>query len=82
MDSLVGLTGYIGVTFLLLGYFLLIIGQVKVTDTHHTMLNVLGALLVVITLHSGGAVPIFPTLVVWLLISVFGLYKHHIATAA
>lgn len=80
MSTLVGLMGYIGVAFLLLAYFMLVVGQLKVTDTHHIMLNVLGALMVVITLHTGGAVPVFATLVLWLLISLYGLYKHHVVT--
>jgi hypothetical protein len=80
MDSLFGLLGYVGVGLLLLSYFLLVVGQMKVTDTHYIFMNVIGALLVVITLHTGGAVPIFYTIVGWLLISLFGFYKHHMAT--
>ncbi|HEU5047662.1 MAG TPA: hypothetical protein VFT64_07455 [Rickettsiales bacterium] len=79
MESFIGLMGYVGVVFLLLGYFMLVIGQLKVTDTHYLLLNVLGALFVVITLHSGGSLPLFYVLVAWLLISLFGFYKHRIA---
>ena len=80
MDSVLGLIGYVGIVFLLLGYFMLVIGQLKVTDTHYIMLNLLGALFVIVTLHTGGVLPIFHTIIVWLLISVFGFYKHHIVT--
>jgi len=80
MDTIFGLLGYVGVAFLLLGYFMLILGHMKVTDTHYILLNVLGALLVVITLHTGGIVPFFHTTIIWLLISLFGFYRHHIAT--
>jgi hypothetical protein len=80
MDTLFGLLGYAGIVFLVLSYFMLVIGQMKVTDAHYIMLNVLGALFVGITLHTGGTLPIFHTIVVWLLISLFGFYKHHIAT--
>ena len=80
MASLFGFLGYIGIIFMLLGYFMLVIGQLKATDTHYIMLNVLGALFVVITLHAGGTLPIFYTVVAWLFISVFGFYKHHIAS--
>ncbi len=80
MDTLMGLLGYVGVIFLLLAYFLLVIGQMKATDTHHIMLNLLGALFVVIAMHMGSTVPLMLTIVLWLLISLFGLYKHHIAT--
>ena len=80
MDSVLGLIGYVGIVFLLLSYFMLVIGQLKVTDTHYIMLNLLGALFVIVTLHTGGVLPIFHTIIVWLLISVFGFYKHHIVT--
>lgn len=79
MDSLIGLAGYVGLVFILLAYFLLVIGHMKVTDTPYIVMNVLGALCVVITMHNGGTVPVFQALVVWLLISLFGFYKHHIA---
>jgi hypothetical protein len=78
MDSVVGLLGYVGIVFLLLGYFMLVVGQLKVTDTHYIMLNVLGALFMVVTMHMGGTLPLFHTVVVWLLISVFGFFKHRV----
>jgi len=79
MDSVFGLIGYVGIVFLLLSYFLLVVGHMKVTDTHYIMLNLLGALFVVITLYTGGSLPILHTVGMWLLISLFGFYKHHIA---
>lgn len=80
MDSIVGIIGYVGIVFMLLGYFMLIVGQMKVTDTNYIMLNVMGALFILITMHSGGALPMFYTIVTWLLISLFGFYKHRILT--
>jgi hypothetical protein len=80
MDTLLGLTGYVGVAFLLLAYFLLTIGQMKATDTHHIALNALGALFVVIAMRTGSPAPLFITLVLWLCISLFGFYKRHITT--
>ncbi len=78
MDSLIGVIGYVGIVCLLLAYFMLVIGQLKVTDMQYIMLNMAGALFIVITLHSGGVLPIFYTIVAWLLISLFGFYKHRI----
>lgn len=78
MDSILGLIGYVGIIFLLMSYFMLVIGQLKVTDTHYIVLNIIGALFIIFTLHSGGTLPIFYTIVAWLLISIFGFYKHHI----
>jgi hypothetical protein len=80
MTSLLGLMGYVGIVFLLLGYFLLVIGQLKVTDTHYIMLNMLGALMVVVTLYTGGTLPLFYTLLTWLFISFYGWYRMHLAT--
>jgi len=80
MDSLFGLMGYVGIVFMLISYFLLVVGHMKVTDTPYILLNILGALFIVITLHTGGTLPILYTVVAWLLISVFGFYKHHLAT--
>jgi len=77
--DLVGLIGPVGLVFIVLGYFMLVVGHMKVTDTHYIVLNVLGALFAAITLHTGGTLPIFYTIVAWLVISLFGFYKHHIA---
>lgn len=79
MDTIIGFTGTIGIVFMLLGYFLLVTGKIKAADTHHILLNVLGALLIAIALHIGQAVPFFPAIIGWLMISLFGFYKHHIA---
>ena len=81
MDTLIGLLGSAGVILLLIAYYLLIIGQIKATDTYHIMLNMLGAMFTVIAMHLGQPVPLFMTLVGWVCISLYGLYKHHIATA-
>ena len=78
--TFIGLLGYFGILLLLLAYFLLIIGQLKVIDMHYIMLNLIGAFLVVFSIFLGGTVPIFQTLVAWLFISVYGFYKHHVAT--
>jgi hypothetical protein len=64
---------------LLMSYFMLIIGHFKVTDSHYIIMNVVGALFIIITLHMGGTLPMFYTIMAWMLISVFGFYRHHIA---
>ncbi len=77
MTSIITLLGYIGVVFLVLGYLLLLLGHVKIADTSHLMLNVLGSLFVVIALYSGVTLPIFYVVGIWFLISLFGYFKHH-----
>lgn len=78
MDSLVSVLGYIGIIFMLLSYFMLVLGHMKVTDTHYILLNVVGTLFMVIAMHSGVALPLFYTIIAWMLISMFGFYKHRI----
>jgi len=78
--TFVSFIGYVGILCLLLGYFLLVIGQVKVIDTHYIVLNTVGALFMVFSLDSGITLPLFQTLMVWLFISLYGFYKHHINT--
>lgn len=78
--TFIGILGYFGILLLLLAFFLLVIGQLKVIDLHYMMLNLLGAFLVLLHLYSGGTVPVFQTIVAWLFISVYGFYKHHVAT--
>lgn len=78
--TFIGLLGLVGIVFMLLAYFLLIVGQLKVVDMHYIMLNLIGAFMVLFALFSGATIPVFQTLVGWMFISVYGFYKHHITT--
>ncbi len=78
MDSFIALMGYVGIVFLLISYFMLMVGQLKVTDTHYIVMNGLGAFFIGITLHNGTELPVFYTVIAWMVISVYGFYKHHI----
>ena len=80
MESLMPLLGYVGILFMLIGYFTIVMGHMKVTDNSFIMLNVIGSLLLVIALYSGVVLPILYVVGVWLLISLFGLVKHHTTT--
>lgn len=80
MDSLISILGYVGIIFILLAYFMLILGHMKVTDTHYIMLNTFGALFVIIAMHNGVTLPLFYTVVAWLLLSIFGYYKHRVTS--
>ncbi len=77
MTSIITLLGYVGVVFLVLGYLLLVLGHVKITDTPHILLNVLGSLFVIIALYSGVVLPLLHVVGIWFLISLFGYFKHH-----
>jgi hypothetical protein len=76
MNTIITLLGYVGVIFLVLGYLLLVLGHVKITDTSHVVLNVVGSLFVVIALFSGVSLPILFAVGLWFLISLFGYFKH------
>lgn len=80
--TFIGLLGYVGIIFLLLAYFMLVVGQLKVVDMHYIVLNLLGSFLVLLSIYSGGAVPVIQTLVAWAFISLYGFYKHHLTTSA
>ena len=82
MDSLLLLLGYVGILFLVGGYFMLLSGHMKVTDTNFMMLNILGSLFVVLALYTGITLPLMYVLGVWLLISVFGWFKHSTTTVS
>ena len=79
MDSLFGLLGYVGLAFLLIGYFMLVVDQMKVSDVSYIWLNLLGALFLFIQLYSGGVLPMLPVVIIWMVISMYGFYKHHVA---
>jgi|NOAtaT_7_FD_contig_21_2558382_length_607_multi_44_in_0_out_0_2 hypothetical protein len=81
MDNLVMILGYVGILLLLGGYFMLLMGHVKVTDTKHVMMNILGSLLIVIALMSNVVLPLTYVVMVWLLISVLGWVKHSTTTS-
>lgn len=76
MDSIILVLGYVGILLMLSGYFMLLSGHIKVTDTSHILLNVLGSMFIVIALYSGVVLPLLYVVVLWLLISVFGWFKH------
>ena len=78
--TFIGLLGLVGISFLLLSYFLLIVGQLKVIDVHYITLNMVGAFLIVFSLLGGGTIPLLHVLMIWLFISVYGFYKHQIST--
>src|SRR5689334_20617634 len=80
METLFALMGYIGLVLMLLAYFLLVIGQLLVTDGHHILMNLIGALFVMISIHTDNEVPVFAALLLWLFISLYGFYKHHLAS--
>ena len=81
MDSLLVILGYAGVLFLLGGYFMVLNGHVMPHDKHHILLNLLGSLFIVLAMYNGVVLPILYVVILWLVITVFGLFNHSQASS-
>ncbi len=67
--------GIIGVTIILITYFLLQTGKIKVEQTLYSALNMLGALLILISLFFDWNLASVVIEVFWILISLYGVLK-------
>lgn len=67
--------GNIGVALMVLGYLLLQAERVRSSDLSYSLMNGIGALLVVVSLFYRFNLSAFLVEVFWLLISVYGLIK-------
>jgi hypothetical protein len=79
MTSLLLLTGYAGIGLTLIAFYLLVTDHLKATSTHYITLNIAGAVCMLLALGSDVALPLTSVTMVWLLISLFGFYRHHVA---
>lgn len=79
--GVMGILGYLGVMLLLLAYFLLITGQLKVIDMQFVVLNLFGGVFILASVYAGAKLPMIQAVIAWIGISVYGFYKHHISTA-
>jgi hypothetical protein len=69
--------GTVGVLFTLLAYFLLQIDKITSTGRTYSILNVVGALLILYSLYFNWNTPAVIMEVAWLLISIYGLIRHY-----
>lgn len=69
------LAGNVGVVLMVLGYLLLQAERVRSSDLSYSLMNGIGALLVVVSLLYRFNLSAFLVEAFWLLISIFGLIK-------
>lgn len=70
------IAGTIGVTIIIVTYVLLQIGRVRSDQIAYSLLNAIGALLILISLYFSFNLPSFIVELFWLLISLFGIGKY------
>jgi hypothetical protein len=69
------LAGNVGVAMMVGAYLLLQLGKLKITDVSYSLINAVGAALVLISLLYSFNLSAFLVESFWLLISLFGLIK-------
>ncbi len=72
------LVGIVGVILILVAFFLLQVGKLSSRDFIYSLLNLFGALGILISLISEWNLSAFVIEVAWILISLYGLIKHSI----
>lgn len=75
MATLHDLIGLLGVTILLIAYFLLQSGKLTTTHLWYSILNLLGALMILYSLFFDWNLSAVVIETVWALISVFGIWR-------
>jgi hypothetical protein len=68
--------GTVGVAIIILAYVLLQIGRVRSEQLVYSLLNAIGATLILISLYYAFNFPSFVVELFWLLISLFGIGKY------
>ena len=68
--------GNVGVALMVVAYSLLQMGKLRLDDLSYSLVNVIGAVLVLISLLYSFNLSAFLVEVFWLLISLFGLIKY------
>jgi len=69
------LAGNIGVAMMVMAYLLLQVGKLRINDLSYSLVNALGAALVLISLLYSFNLSAFLVEGFWLLISLFGLFR-------
>jgi hypothetical protein len=74
--------GNIGVVLIIIDYLLLQLNRISSNSLSYSLLNAVGASLIIISLISNFNLSAFIMEAVWVLISLFGLYRYFRAPAA
>jgi hypothetical protein len=75
--SLFMLSGFFGGFCLLLGYFLVNSGKLADDDPRFHLLNLIGALSVIVSLMEDWNLPVFILEIAWSSIALYGLYQSY-----
>lgn len=81
MGDITDLIGSVGVTLVLLAYFLLHINSLRAHDILYSLMNFSGACMILISLYYHWNFPSFMVESIWAVISLFGVYKSFFASA-
>ena len=76
MEPYANLIGNIGVVCFLVAYFCLQKGWLSHNSGRYLLLNLIGSLLVIVSLLVYWNLPAFLLEAAWALISIYGIYKH------
>ena len=79
--SLTDLIGIFGVALIVIAYILLQIEKMDAKDLGFSVLNTLGALLIIISLMYDWNLASFIMEFTWMLISLYGIYKYFYPTS-
>jgi predicted membrane protein len=74
--SLIDLIGILGVIIIIIGYMLLQLEKIDAKDLSFSILNTLGALLIIISLLYAWNLPSFIMEFTWMMISLYGIFKY------
>lgn len=75
MEKIADIIGIIGVILILLSYSLLQLGKLNVNSLSYSMVNLLGALLILISLFYNWNLASVIIEIFWILISLYGIGK-------
>lgn len=75
--SLTDLIGILGVIIIIIGYMLLQLEKMDAKDLSFSVLNTLGALLIILSLLYAWNLPSFIMEFTWMMISLYGIFKYY-----
>jgi len=75
LDVIFNIIGTSGVGFILLAYFLMQLGKITSKELKYSLLNLIGACLIMISLLHRWNLPSAVIEICWISISAFGVYK-------
>lgn len=76
IDIIADVIGTIGVGLTLIAYLLLQVDKISSTGRNYSLLNVVGAILILYSLYYNWNTPAVIMETAWFVISLYGLYRH------